>query len=81
MTACEGDDARARAKAVSAAKVKVGEAARLVAQQCIQIHGGMGLVQEYPAAHFFARLGQFERSHGSEDDHLERFAALDLEGE
>lgn len=77
VAACEGADAKARAKAVSAAKVKVGEAARYVAQQCVQIHGGMGLVQDYPASHYFARLGLFERSHGSQDEHLERFAALD----
>jgi alkylation response protein AidB-like acyl-CoA dehydrogenase len=76
LNACEGTDARARARAVSAAKVKVGESARLVAQQGVQMHGGMGLVQEYPAAHFFARLGLFERNHGSADEHLERFAAL-----
>lgn len=77
IAACEKADATARARAVSAAKVKVGESARYVAQQCVQIHGGMGLVQDYPASHLFARLGLFERAHGSEDEHLARFAALD----
>lgn len=76
IAACEGHDAEARARAVSAAKVKVGESARYVAQQCVQIHGGMGLTQEYPAAHYFARLGLFERAFGDQDDHLRRFAAL-----
>jgi alkylation response protein AidB-like acyl-CoA dehydrogenase len=76
VAACEGTDVRARARAVSAAKVKVGESARYVAQHCVQIHGGMGLVEEYPASHLFARLGLFERAHGCHEEHLLRFAAL-----
>ncbi|QNA86549.1 pimeloyl-CoA dehydrogenase small subunit [Sphingomonas sp. So64.6b] len=76
ITACETATADARAQAVSAAQVKVGDAARLVGQQCVQLHGGMGLTQEYPASHLFARLGLFERLHGNRDEHLERYAAL-----
>ena len=84
VTACESATAVGRAKAVSAARVKVGDAARLVGQECVQLHGGMGLTQEYPASHLFARLGLFERLHGGRDEHLERYAALmmrDLERE
>nr|WP_243451175.1 acyl-CoA dehydrogenase family protein [Sphingosinicella sp. CPCC 101087] len=76
LEACRGADATARARAVSAAKVKLGESARLVGQQCVQLHGGMGLAQEYPASHYFARLGLFERAFGDGDDHLQRFASL-----
>lgn len=76
IAACETATANARAQAGSAAQVKVGDAARLVGQQCVQLHGGMGLTQEYPASHLFARLGLFERLHGSRDEHLERYAAL-----
>lgn len=76
ITACESATAVGRAKAVSAARVKVGDAARLVGQECVQLHGGMGLTQEYPASHLFARLGLFERLHGGRDEHLERYAAL-----
>ncbi|MCW2365611.1 alkylation response protein AidB-like acyl-CoA dehydrogenase [Sphingobium sp. B7D2B] len=78
IAACEAGDPMARARAVSAAKVKVGESARFIGEQCVQLHGGMGLVQEYPAAHLFARLGLFELSHGDRNAHLERYAALAL---
>lgn len=74
VIACEEADADLRAKVVSAARVVVGDAARLVGQECVQLHGGMGLTQEYPASHFFARLGLFERLHGSCDEHIERYA-------
>ena len=76
IAACETATADARARAVSAARVKVGDAARLVGQECVQLHGGMGLTQEYPASHLFARLGLFERLHGNRDEHVERYGAL-----
>jgi alkylation response protein AidB-like acyl-CoA dehydrogenase len=76
LDACAGSDATSRARAVSAAKVKIGDSARYVAQQCVHIHGGMGLTEEYPASHYFARLGLFERLLGDRDDHLQRFAAM-----
>jgi len=69
------EDPASRARAVSAAKVTVGDSAQYVARQCIQIHGGMGLTEEYPAAHYFARLGMFERLFGDRDEHVRRFAA------
>lgn len=62
------------ARLVSAAKVRANGSARLVAQEVVQMHGGMGLTEEYPAAHYFARLGLFERRWGDADHHLARFA-------
>lgn len=79
ISACDEADPVGRARLVSAAKVKAGESARFVGQQCVQLHGGMGLTQEYPAAHYFARLGLFERAYGDTDAHLLRFAALSRE--
>lgn len=76
IAACEASAPDDRSRAVSAAKVKVGESARLVGKECVQLHGGMGLTQEYPASHLFARLGLFERCHGDRDIHLERYATL-----
>ena len=81
VAACDFADAVGRARAVSAAKVRAGESARYVGQQGVQLHGGMGLTEEYPASHCFARLGLFERAHGCHEDHLERFAALGETGE
>ncbi|GJH19744.1 acyl-CoA dehydrogenase family protein [Caballeronia novacaledonica] len=70
------DDAATRAQAVSAAKARVGQAARFVGQQAVQLHGGMGMTNELPAAHWFKRLSIIETTLGDVDHHLARFAAL-----
>lgn len=69
-------DPAARDRAVSAAKVRVAEAARFIGQQTVQLHGGMGLAAEYPASHHFTRLGMFMQRWGDRDHHLRRFSAL-----
>jgi alkylation response protein AidB-like acyl-CoA dehydrogenase len=68
--------ADARRRAVSAAKVRIGQAARFVGQQAIQLHGGMGMTDEVMAAHLFKRLSIIETTLGDVDHHLARFAAL-----
>lgn len=69
-------DADERRRAVSAAKARVGQAARFVGQQAVQLHGGMGVTNEVAAAHLFKRLAIIETTLGDVDYHLERFAAL-----
>jgi alkylation response protein AidB-like acyl-CoA dehydrogenase len=64
-----------RRKAVSAAKYRVGQAARFVGQQAVQLHGGMGVTDELPAAHYFKRLSTIELTLGDADHHLARFIA------
>ncbi|MDE1182715.1 acyl-CoA dehydrogenase family protein [Paraburkholderia sp.] len=70
------EDADDRRRAVSAAKVRVGQAARFVGQQAVQLHGGMGVTNEVAAAHLFKRLAIIETTLGDVDHHLARFAAL-----
>jgi alkylation response protein AidB-like acyl-CoA dehydrogenase len=70
------DDADTRARAISAAKARVGQAARFVGQQAVQLHGGMGVTNELPAAHSFKRLSIIETTLGDVDHHLARFASL-----
>jgi alkylation response protein AidB-like acyl-CoA dehydrogenase len=70
------DDAATRAQAVSAAKARVGQAARFVGQQAVQLHGGMGVTNELPAPHWFKRLSIIETTLGDVDHHLARFASL-----
>ncbi|WCM20910.1 acyl-CoA dehydrogenase [Paraburkholderia bryophila] len=65
-----------RRRAVSAAKARVGQAARFVGQQAVQLHGGMGVTNEVAAAHLFKRLAIIETTLGDVDHHLARFAAL-----
>jgi len=67
--------ATARRRVVSAAKYRVGQAARFVGQQAIQLHGGMGVTDELPASHYFKRLSTIELTLGDCDHHLARFIA------
>ncbi|MGW8392069.1 acyl-CoA dehydrogenase family protein [Pseudoduganella sp. HUAS MS19] len=69
------DSHEERRRAVSAAKVRVGQAARFVGQQAVQLHGGMGVTDELPLAHYFKRLAVIELTLGDADHHLERFIA------
>jgi alkylation response protein AidB-like acyl-CoA dehydrogenase len=69
-------DARDRARAVSAAKIKIADAARHISQEAVQLHGGMGMSEELKVSHTFRRLTQLARRYGDADHHLARFAAL-----
>ncbi len=75
MAAMEMDrlDSRA-AKALSAAKSRIGKAARLIGQESIQIHGGIGVTDELDVGHYFKRLTAIQFSFGSTDYHTTRFA-------
>jgi pimeloyl-CoA dehydrogenase small subunit len=66
-------DAGARRRAISAAKVQIGQSGRLVGQEAIQLHGGIGMTDEYAAGHYFKRLSTIEKTFGDTDYHLERF--------
>jgi alkylation response protein AidB-like acyl-CoA dehydrogenase len=68
-------DVDERRRTVSAAKVRIGQAAKFVGQQAIQLHGGMGVTDELPAAHHFKRLTMIDLTLGDADHHLERFIA------
>ena len=70
-------DAKDRAKAVSAAKIKISDNARLVSQEAIQLHGGMGMSDELKVSHTFRRLTMIALQFGDADHHLARFASLD----
>jgi alkylation response protein AidB-like acyl-CoA dehydrogenase len=69
----EPDDGE-RAKALSAVKVQVGQSARFVGQQAIQLHGGIGLTDEYVVGHWFKRLTVMDSEFGDTDHHLAAFA-------
>ena len=69
-------DARERARSVSAAKIKIADAARHVAQESVQLHGGMGMSEELKVSHSFRRLTVIAQQFGDADHHLARFASL-----
>jgi alkylation response protein AidB-like acyl-CoA dehydrogenase len=59
-----------RAQAVARAKVQLGQAMRLVGQQSVQLHGGIGVTDEYIISHYFKKLTQLELSFGDTLHHL-----------
>ncbi|WP_395671463.1 acyl-CoA dehydrogenase family protein [Phenylobacterium sp.] len=65
-----------RARAISAAKVRVGKSCREVGQSAIQIHGGMGMTMELAVSHYFKRATVLEQMFGGIDHHLSRFESL-----
>jgi alkylation response protein AidB-like acyl-CoA dehydrogenase len=69
-------DAAERRRAVSAAKVKIADAARQVSQESVQLHGGMGMTEELKISHTFRHLTMIAQRFGDADHHLERYAAL-----
>ncbi|WP_432201754.1 acyl-CoA dehydrogenase family protein [Erythrobacter sp. W53] len=65
-----------RKRTVSAAKVGVGQAARYIGQDAVQIHGGNGVTDEYAIGHYFKRLTVFDSEFGNVDHHMKRHIAL-----
>ena len=59
-----GEPAPARRRAIAQAKLQLGQSMRFVGQQCIQLHGGIGVTDEYIASHYFKRLTVMEMTYG-----------------
>jgi alkylation response protein AidB-like acyl-CoA dehydrogenase len=70
----DSDDTGARRRAISGAKAYIGQAARLVGQQAVQMHGAMGVVDDFIVSHYFKRLTMIDMSLGDVDFHLARFS-------
>ncbi len=71
MMAAE-ENADERRQALSAAKVQIGRSGRLVGQQAIQLHGGIGMTMEYKVGHYFKRATMIDLMFGDADHHLRR---------
>jgi hypothetical protein len=59
-----GADEAERRQALSRAKVQLGQSMRFVGQQGVQLHGGIGVTDEYAGSHYFKRLTQLEMVYG-----------------
>lgn len=68
-----------RERALSAAKFSIGRIGSLVAEESIQLHGGIGMTWELPLAHYAKRLVMIDHQLGDEDHHLQRYIALGKE--
>jgi len=69
-----GEDAAERRNALSAAKVQIGRSGRLIGQQAIQLHGGIGMTMEYKVGHYFKRMTMIDTMFGDADHHLRLLA-------
>jgi alkylation response protein AidB-like acyl-CoA dehydrogenase len=71
----DDENAAQRAHDISTAKVGVGQAARFVSQNAVQLHGGIGMTDEYAVGHYFRRCMVIEHSFGDTGYHLSKLAA------
>lgn len=73
----DGDDsAEEKARAVAAAKSRIGKAIKDVGQEAIQIHGGIAMTEELDVGHLFKRVTALDLAFGDGDYHTQRFAQL-----
>ncbi len=71
-----GSNPQERARLAAATRARVAQAGQFVCGQAIQLHGGIGVTDEYPVGHFFKRITAFAARHGGEARQVERFAEL-----
>ncbi|CAN7490654.1 acyl-CoA dehydrogenase family protein [Bosea sp. LjRoot9] len=71
----EHDNAAERGAALSAVKVQINRSCRIVGQEAVQLHGGIGMTMEYLGAHYFKRLTMIESLFGDTAHHLRRVDA------
>jgi pimeloyl-CoA dehydrogenase small subunit len=70
----EDPDSEERAHNIAMAKVGVGQASRFVAQNAVQLHGGIGMTEEYAVGHYFRRVMVIEHMFGDPAHYLSRLA-------
>jgi pimeloyl-CoA dehydrogenase small subunit len=70
----EDEDAAARGRAISAAKVQICNSGRLIGQQATQLHGGIGMTMEYAVGHYFKRVTAIAATFGDAAHHLDVLA-------
>lgn len=69
------DEPAQRRRAVAQAKLQLGSSMRYVGQQCTQLHGGIGVTDEYISSHYFKRLTVMEMQFGDSLHHLGEVSA------
>jgi alkylation response protein AidB-like acyl-CoA dehydrogenase len=66
----EAQDESERRRTIAAAKVQCGRSGRYIGQQAIQLHGGIGMTDEYKVGHYFKRVTMIDTLFGDADHHL-----------
>ncbi|MDO9402691.1 MAG: acyl-CoA dehydrogenase family protein [Polaromonas sp.] len=67
--------AEERSRALSRAKYQLGASMRFIGQQAVQLHGGIGVTDEYIVSHYFKKLTQLEMTFGDSLHHLGEVSA------
>jgi pimeloyl-CoA dehydrogenase small subunit len=70
----DSDDAEERSRAAHAAKAEIGRGGRLVGENAIQLHGGVGMTMEYAVGHYFKRATMIDLTFGDSEHHLRALA-------
>ncbi|MDD2712141.1 MAG: acyl-CoA dehydrogenase family protein [Simplicispira sp.] len=70
-----GASAPERRRALARAKVQLGQSMRFIGQQSVQLHGGIGVTDEYIGSHYFKKLTQLEMAYGDTLHHLGEVSA------
>ncbi|NYT79293.1 acyl-CoA dehydrogenase family protein [Alcaligenaceae bacterium] len=73
---CDGS-LEERQRSISATKIQICDSSRFIAQQAIQLHGGIGMTQEYQVGHYVRRLLVLESLFGDREFHLSRLSRTD----
>ncbi len=74
----QNPDPQIRLRRASGAKAFVGQKARTVGQEAIQMHGGIGVTDELIVGHYFKRLTVINSLFGDADFHLQRYSDMIL---
>lgn len=73
----DSEDELERGRAMHAAKTEIGRGGRLVGENAIQLHGGVGMTMEHAVGHYFKRATMIDLTFGDSDHHLRALAALE----
>jgi pimeloyl-CoA dehydrogenase small subunit len=71
----DSEDDAERSRAMHAAKAEIGRAGRIVGENAIQLHGGVGMTMEFAVGHHFKRMAMINLAFGDDAHHLEALAA------
>jgi alkylation response protein AidB-like acyl-CoA dehydrogenase len=74
LEAAQGEPATAQ-RTIHALKHLIGKAGTFIAENAVQLHGGMGMTEELAVGHYFKRMLVIDLQFGNADYHLEKFAA------
>ena len=71
----DDDNAEERKRAISIAKAQLAVGGKLVVQQAVQLHGGIGITDEHDVGLYFKRMSVLNASYGDEEHHLSRYTS------